>query len=330
TKNGALICSIIPYGNVRIVLISEALLNRSALVVGYGSIGQRHMRRLAALGCDVGVCSRREVDVQPLFSTLTQALAEFAPDYVVLASQTHEHAGNLQDLASAGFTGSVLVEKPLFDHLNPLPDHQFAALNVAYNLRLHPLIARLREALAGQKICSFQVYVGQYLPTWRPGTDYRQSYSASGSQGGGVLRDLSHDLDYTIWLLGGWRHLTAQGGRVSDLEITSDDCFMVMMDTPRCPLVSLQLNYLDRVSRREILVNTKHHTIRVDLVAGSFAIDTEIEMISTQRDVTYDAMHTEMLSGNAKMCATAREGLDVMDLIAAIETASETRTWVSH
>ena len=220
-------------------MIFETRLNRRALVVGYGSIGQRHARRLASLGCDVGVCSRRDVNAQPLFSTLTHALAEFAPDYVVLASQTDEHAGNLQDLASAGFTGSVLVEKPLFDHPSPLPDHRFAALNVAYNLRLHPLIVRLRETLVGQKICSFQVYVGQYLPTWRPGTDYRQSYSASKSQGGGVLRDLSHDLDYTTWMLGGWRHLTAQGGHVSDLEITSDDCFMVMMDTPHCPLVSL-------------------------------------------------------------------------------------------
>lgn len=144
------------------------------------------------------------------------------------------------------------------------------------------------------------------------------------------MRDLSHDLDYTTWMLGGWRHLTAQGGHVSDLEITSDDCFMVVMDTPHCPLVSLQLNYLDRVSRREILVNTAQHTIRVDLMAGSFAIDTEVEVISTQRDVTYDAMHTEMLSGDATTCATAREGLDVMDLLAAIEIASATRTWVTH
>ena len=55
---------------------------------------------------------------------LTQTLAELAPNYVVLASQTHEHLHNLQDLAAATFTGSVLVEKALLDHQSPLPDNR--------------------------------------------------------------------------------------------------------------------------------------------------------------------------------------------------------------
>lgn len=302
---------------------------RRVLVVGYGSIGQRHARILTEQGYEVGVCSRRSVCAAHVFGTIEQALSVWKPDYVVLASQTHEHAGNLQDLAAQDFTGSVLVEKPLFDHPTAISENVFKALHVAYNLRFHPLFERLREALEGEDILSYQAYVGQYLPTWRPGVDYRESYSASHEKGGGALRDLSHDLDYTRWLLGNWTHLTAQGGQVSDLEITSDDCFMVMMKTQRCPLVSIQMNYLDRDTKREILIHTNRHSFHVDLVAGTFKTDGVLETISTQRDHTYSRMHEELCHGYVGICATAEDGLAVIDMLAAIETANRTKTWIT-
>ena len=113
---------------MRIALTYEDQSQPSALVVGYGFIGQQDVRRLSSLRCDAGVCSRRAVDVQTLFSKLTQTLAEFAPNYVVLTSQTHEHVHNLQDLAAANFTEPVLVEKPLLDHQSPLPDNRLSEM----------------------------------------------------------------------------------------------------------------------------------------------------------------------------------------------------------
>src|SRR5687767_10222466 len=114
-----------------------------ALVIGYGSIGQRHARLLAEMGCQVAVASRRAIEFTPHYIELRKALAEWQPAYVVVADRTSEHHQTLKVLASQGFHGRVLVEKPLFDRLLPLPANSFSVQVVVYNLRCHPLLLRL-------------------------------------------------------------------------------------------------------------------------------------------------------------------------------------------
>jgi len=303
---------------------------RRALVMGFGSIGQRHARLLVELGCDTAVMSRREVDFPRCFATLDAALAKHRPDYVVVADDTDRHAASLAALAALGFDGDVLVEKPIFKEPADLPVHRFRALRVAYNLRFHPVVARLKALLEGEQVLSVQGYVGQYLPDWRPGTDYRTCYSASRERGGGVLLDLSHDLDYLCWMLGGWSSVAALGGHVSPLEITSDDAFALLMATPACRIVSLQLNYLDRVARRQVVVNTARHTIVADLVAGRVSVDRQTQDFATERDGTYRAMHAAMLAGDLSVACSAEDGLRTLELIQGAQRAAAEQRWVSR
>lgn len=301
----------------------------NALVIGYGSIGARHARLLQALGCATSVLSARSIDFPDVFSRIDSALASWHPDYVVIANATCKHLETLQSLATLGYTGRVLVEKPLFADIASPPGQQFERLAVAYNLRFHPVIDALRKLLDGEKVLSVQCYVGQYLPSWRPDTDYRSSYSSHAAQGGGVLRDLSHELDYLQFMFGEWLRVSAVGGHFSCLEGDSDDVFGLMMSCASCPLVQVQLNYMDRVGRRSILVNTDSHTIVADLVAGTLAVDAHQEFISAERDFTYQAMHRAMLDGehtDVRLCSLS-EGMDTMRLIAAAEVASHSSQW---
>lgn len=301
-----------------------------SLVIGYGSIGARHARVLAELGCHVAVVSGREVDHERRYGTVAEALQAEEPEYIVIANRTADHLQTLTELAGLGYQGNVLVEKPLFDQVYEIPEHSFKGLYVAYNLRFHPLIERLQERLQGQKVLSVQAYVGQYLPTWRPGSDYRDSYSARRAEGGGVLRDLSHELDYLNWLCGGWQQLTALGGHYSHLDIDSDDIFSIMMTTNDCPIVSVQLNYLDRRTHREILVNTDTETIKVDLVQGTIAINGEVEQVKAERNTTYIKQHQAVLSGATQHLCTIEQGLDVMRMIEAAEKSEQQKVWITR
>lgn len=301
-----------------------------ALVIGYGSIGSRHARLLAELGCATAVVTRRPIDFPIVYPELGSALSGHRPDYVVIASPTNQHHETLSNLATAEFSGRVLVEKPLFGNSLPLPISRFQNLSVAYNLRFHPVIQRLRNLVVGETILSVQAYVGQYLPDWRPGTNYRQSYSASAAQGGGALRDLSHELDYLVWLFGSWKSVTALGGHVSPLEIDSDDLFVLLMQTERCPVVSVQVSYLDRVARRRIVVNTHRHTIEADLVGGTLAIDGRIETVLVERDHSYREMHRAVLNGDFSSLCAVEEGLATLQLIETAERANRHREWISQ
>ena len=302
-----------------------------ALVLGYGSIGARHTRLLGEAKCSVAVLSRRSIDVTPCYSELAHALSDWKPEYVVVAERTSQHYLTLEGLIHCGFRGRVLVEKPLFDRVLPLPSHNFLVAVVAYNLRCHPLLVRLKSLLedAGGLVMA-NVYVGSYLPAWRPNRDYRQSYSASKEQGGGALRDLSHEIDYMQWLFGSWRRLTASGGHVSDLDIDSDDAYTLLMETQRCPLITIHLNYLDRVPRREIIVHTNRHSIRVDLIKNTIVIDEEQETVSVAQDDTYRAEHRAMLTGDVKDLCTLEEGLETVMTIEAAERAAASHVWITR
>lgn len=301
-----------------------------SLVIGYGSIGERHARILNDLGRKVAVVSRRDVDFPLVYSDLSIALEKESPEYVIVANQTSSHYDTLTDLAKLGFSGTVLVEKPLFSQICKVGGLPFNQVFVGYNLRFHHLIQRLRSALEGERVLSVLAYVGQYLPNWRSSVDYRTSYSASQAHGGGVLRDLSHELDYLTWMLGGWKGVAAVGGHFSSLEIDSDDIFTIMLSTPACENVSLQLNYLDRLGRRFVLVNTDNHTIEIDFVKGRMVIDRDEEIFSADRDDSYKLMHQEILSGHTSDVCSLDEGLRVLGLIEAVELAVKKNVWVNY
>ena len=300
----------------------------SALVVGMGSIGQRHARLLGELGLDVALVSRRNGAAARCYATLAAALAEERPGYVVIANETAAHRQSLAALAELGFAGTVLVEKPLFERPHPLPENRFSALFVGYNLRFHPVLREMARLIAEEPAISAHVYVGQYLPDWRPGRDYRTTASAARAAGGGVLRDLSHELDYLTWLFGPCQRVAALGGRFGQLAIETDDVQGLLLSFARCPVVTAQLNYLDRQGSREIVINTASRTIRANLVKSTLRFDGEEKHLPVERDDTYRAQHQAALGNGRDALCTAAEGAAVLDLIAAAEAAAATGRWV--
>nr|WP_283091943.1 Gfo/Idh/MocA family oxidoreductase [Magnetospirillum sulfuroxidans] len=301
------------------------------MVVGYGSIGQRHARLLGELDCEVAVVCRRPIDFPHLYCDLATALSHWQPDYVVIASSTGEHANDICILAEQGFNGMVLVEKPLTAHAQSLPPHQFSHGFVAYNLRFHPLLQAFHQRLSSLHSFTLHVTCGSYLPDWRPLSDYRKGYSALKALGGGVLRDLSHELDYTLWMSGGWTALTAAGGHLSNLQIDSDDVFSLLLQTPHFPVATVTLDYVDSAPRRLITALTNEGTLRADLINGTLEFRDDILLrVHPGRDDTYIAQHRAVLDGLHDMLCSLDEGEEVMRVIDAAERAATHQEWVKR
>lgn len=297
-----------------------------ALVIGYGSIGERHALWLKQLGCEVAVVSRREIPFSPRYGSVEEALKSYSADYAVIANSTSEHKDSLLELQRLGFQGKVLIEKPLFKDDHGIDITKSAACYVAYNLRFHPLLQRIRPLIENQKVIQAQIYVGKYLPSWRTGE--RIGYSGDKSLGGGVLRDLSHEIDYISWLLGPWVSAAGIQGHFSHLPITSDDAVSILGVTKRAPAVSLQMNYLDRIGRREIIINCDELTLYADLLHGTLQIDGSKEDFKVERADTYLAQHRAVLANDTASLCTYEEGLKTMKVISAIEKSSLSRQWV--
>lgn len=301
-----------------------------SLIVGYGSIGKRHAQVLSNLGCHVFLVTSQKIRDYQVYATIEDALAQESIDYVIISNPTYLHHTSLVELIRCGYSGIVFIEKPLYAKLELLPDHRIKKIFIGYNLRFCDQLLDIRKSLQDEELISFSTQVGQYLPDWRKNTDYRQSYSAKKKQGGGVLRDLSHELDYSLWICGKGLEVAALGGQYSELEIDSDDVYSVMMRCEKCPVVTLQLNYLNRMPRREILIQTRKHTVGLDLITGISIVDGKIKSHATDSLVkAYAAQHQAVMAGDFSNFCQYEQGLAVMRLIEAIERANLSKSWVS-
>jgi predicted dehydrogenase len=292
-----------------------------------GSIGNRHARILRELGCTVAVVSGRPQPDWEQYATLDEALSFDLPDYVVVANETSRHGHALSLLTDYGFDGHVLCEKPVAPARADIlraPEQT----RVGYNLRYHPLADVLRDAVQAHRPLVMTLAVGYWLPLWRPDRDYRTGYAAQKSLGGGVLRDLSHELDLLTWLVGPVQRVTALGGHVSQLETDTDDAWSILAQTRDCGIVSVQLNYLDRVARRTVHMLHDDGSLLADFVAATHQRDADPAVFLTvDRDATYRAMHLDMLTGGARRTATLDESLHVLDSVHAIEQSATDASW---
>lgn len=297
-----------------------------ALIVGRGSIGMRHGAVLETLGVEAHFVSRRGAGND--FTTLDAAFSrERRWDLVIICSETVHHERDLMTLAKLGFEGSVLVEKPLFHEMAPLPAHSFSRLAVAYPLRFHPVMRALRNAIGGAPTLACNIYAGKWLPDWRADRDYRTIYSARAAEGGGVLRDLSHELDYADWLFGPWSRLAAIGGHMaSTLEIDSDDVFQILATHRGCRTVCTEINYLDRRGRRCVIVNLDGRTLEADLTASTLTEDrAEPRIIPCERNAMMAAMLRAALYGeDAQDLCDVDTAMRVMRQITTAEAFAQT------
>ncbi|SHF80847.1 Predicted dehydrogenase [Modicisalibacter ilicicola DSM 19980] len=300
-----------------------------ALIIGYGSIGKRHARLLNDMKLEVALLTQQKTSDFLCYRSLSEAMNVYFPTYIVVANETWRHAQTVRELPGYGFDGKLLVEKPLFSEYEKWPQEAFAFSGVAYNLRFHPFIQRIRRYLETETSVAVSVRCGQHLSEWRPGTKIENSYSASSEAGGGVLRDLSHELDYLLWLFGPWSRVTAIGGNYDVLGIDADECWSILMEMQSGVSATINISYLDRPAQREIAITTRTGTLKADLVNATLFIDGKKETHPTQRDQTYLAMHHAMLGGESSDICSAKEGLAVVNLIQSIEKASESRNWVS-
>ena len=308
----------------------EAREIRSALIVGLGSIGSRHLRVATELGYQVETVSRRAG--LGTYRSIEDALGANSFDVVCIATETASHARNLLSLRETDHRGITIVEKPLFKSYNQDDSSQHLKTFVGYNLRTHPgivwLQSRLRENDA--RVHQLQLSVAQNLNDWRPNRAARDVYSASIAEGGGALRDLSHELDLALVFLGAVKKVAAVGGRLGTVTLDADDSWSILLEGPNRSSASISINCLDRIPHRTFRVSTSSGTGSVDFISGMAQWNSEEVHFNLDRDATYRRMWQALAkpSLEADLLCSYEQGMLVMSLIEACEEASHTRQWV--
>lgn len=237
------------------------------LIVGFGSIGQRHLENLRRIDATAKVViwhqhtDARDVpekfqDADHRVYSLEDAL-ETRPDVALITNPASQHIKTGLDLAA--YNISLFIEKPISNELDGVDEllelcrERSLILMVGYIFRFYHPLKVLRKALIEGKIgrpLILRSEVGQYLPDWRPGKDYRQSVSARQDLGGGAVLELSHELDYARWLLGEVESVNAHLAQLGNLDIDVEDAAEIILQFRNRAVGSIHLDMIQRPATR--------------------------------------------------------------------------------
>ncbi len=258
------------------------------LIAGLGSIGRRHFRNLIALGEKDIVFLRThkatlpddELAGYPVETDIHEALKKHKPDAVIVANPTSLHLDVAIPAAEVGC--HILLEKPISDSLARLDTLQQAAqksgskILVGFQFRYHPTLNRARELIqsgALGKVLTVHAHWGEYLPQWHPWEDYRQSYAARDDLGGGVIRTLTHPLDYLRYLIGEVEALWSFNGHISSLELNVEDVAEIGLKFSNGVIGGVHLNYFQRPTVHRLEIVGTNGTLRWDNTDGILHFD---------------------------------------------------------
>lgn len=229
------------------------------LVIGCGSIGERHIRNLK--GLSAGEIIAHDTERKRLSTIgekykiqtcadLEQALSQNV-DAALVCTPPSTHISIARKVIDR--KAHVFIEKPLSHNLrwvNELINRakkKNLTISVGYNLRFHPGLKLVKKVIdEGQigKVLSARAEVGQYLPDWRPWQDYRRSYTARKELGGGIILEGSHELDYMRWLLGEVEEVSCFAGKLSRLEVDTEDTAEVLLKFRSGAIAGIHLDFV--------------------------------------------------------------------------------------
>jgi len=220
-------------------------------------------------------------------------------------------------------------------------------LMVGYNLRFLESLKKFREILKKDKIgkiISIRSEVGSYLPSWRPNIDYKKSVSATKKLGGGVLLELSHDIDYLVWLFGNVKWVNSKIDKRSNLKINTEDT------------AHITLCLSGKNKKNNIIANLNMDFYRHDITRfckaigqnGTLywnAIDCSVKLFKKgakqwkiihknkfHRDTSYISEWKHFINcikNNKKPLIDGKDGFEVIKIIEAIKKSSDSSSTVS-
>lgn len=321
------------------------------LLIGFGSIGRRHLRNLQSVGQSDIIVYRTGHSTLPdndllnvqITTDIYKTLA-YNPTAAIIANPTALH---IQSALIAAKTGChLLLEKPISHNMDGVEELlkivriQNLVVLVGFQFRFHLGLQQIKNLLdngAIGQVVSVQAQWGEYLPSWHPWEDYRKSYSARADLGGGVLATLCHPFDYLRWLIGEVTAVSAMLGYQGGLEISVEDTADVQLLFNNGAIGYVHLDYVQRPSSHWLRIIGQQGTLYWDNADGNVhfysAQRGQWEILEIPKDFERNFMFVReiehflaCIAGTEYPICTLQDGIRVLQItLAAQQSALEKR-----
>jgi predicted dehydrogenase len=325
----------------------------SILVIGVGSIGERHVRCFQTTGrVDVVACDTNSELLQRVGDTYEvqtvrdwkAALTANAPTAVVVCTPAPDHV----PLASAALLAGchVLIEKPLSHSLEGTTEliatrhRRGRQVAVAYVYRVFPMLLRAQAHLRDVTTDPIQqvvVHSGQPFHRLRKG--YATTYYRDHRTGGGAIQDaLTHSANWVESVIGPTDSVLCDSAHLVLPDVEVEDTVHLSARHGRV-LVSYMLNQFQAPDETTIQLNTARESVRIELHRQRWGFfcegDTDWtweDMPATNRDahfITQANAFLDQIEGQPPRLCSLEEAVQTLKFNLAALAAARTGTRVS-
>lgn len=224
------------------------------LLIGFGSIGQRHYKNFIKFS-DVKVYEKNHKALKNFFFRDVKSSIEWNPDGVVICTPTNTHL-KIAELF-LGKTKKILIEKPITNSLlsvnrfDKIRKKSKTKVYVVCNMRFHQALLAIKKKVNSiGRIYFVRSHFGNWLPNMRPKQDYKKAYSASKTKSGGIVLDCIHEIDYLSYLFGKIKEVTLLKKKMSNLPINVEDFATMIIKHKNGVISELHLDYLRPIKMR--------------------------------------------------------------------------------
>ncbi len=303
------------------------------LIVGLGSIGQRHAACLQKLNdVEIAVLRSKKGTLKEKsgfteFYSLDEALA-YQPEGVIIANPTSLHVETALPFLQRGI--KVLIEKPIASSFaDPEKLSAYSEnLLVAYCVRFLPVVKIIKEIAAEEEIYKLSFKRSYYLPKWHPYADYRTEYTAKKELGGGVIRTLSHEIDLMLYLFGEPVSTVGVTDKISPLEIDTDDFAFVTCKMKTGARINFELDFFSpkNVNIAEMFTEKGKYTWDMNEMLFTSYSETVPERLYGPELFNIEKMYSSQaedfigfVKGNKSENATCQSSLSVLNIIEEVD-----------
>ena len=238
------------------MVIKKSKVSRIA-IVGFGSAGRKHFKvlkklrpniKIILIRSGIGKKYKEEKLAEYIFNNFQDVNLKI--DGAIISSPAPYHLKQAKKFIENKIP--VLIEKPLSNNFNKINKFKSlckkynATVLVGYVLRYSKSLNFFREMINKKKIGKIilvKINCHSYLPDWRPNIDYTKSLSARSELGGGVLLELSHELDYSNWIFGPFKMLHSKIINSGKLNINVEDEAKLKLISKNDVQVFMNLNF---------------------------------------------------------------------------------------
>lgn len=268
----------------------------TVLVIGYGSIGRRHVQNLLRFtNMKIIILSKRkkialdDFDLIPektikqrleISNSLQQCILK-KPQIAFVTNETSKHILIAVKLAKLGM--DLFIEKPLSNsslgirELKKIIQKKKLICMIGCNFRFYPPIQKIKKLLDTQnlgKIHSIHIENGSYLPDWHPYENYIQSYASRKILGGGVTLTQIHELDYLCWFVGIPKEVTSVIDKISTLKINVDDINETILKFRKSVIGVIHLDFFQRPSFKRCKIRGSKGTLEWNSIENKINLYT--------------------------------------------------------